>query len=113
MQTQNQGMQIPLSLATPQFNPNSPSHKKLPSSLIESSLLNISKDTLATRYRVTRYSNNSSDIFQSEVIFEKLKVTKSYNDLLEDLRAVIKNIIKKRTRIFSYQLLKLSHFKGN
>ena len=55
MQTQNQGMQIPLSLATPQFNPNSPSHKKLPSSLIESSLLNISKDTLATRYRVTRY----------------------------------------------------------
>ena len=106
-------MQIPLSLATPQFNPNSPSHKKLPSSLIESSLLNISKDTLATRYRVTRYSNSSSDIFQSEVIFEKLKVTKSYNDLLEDLRAVIKNIIKKRTRIFSYQLLKLSHFKGN
>ena len=33
IQTQTQG----ISLATPQFNPNSPLHKKLPSSLVESS----------------------------------------------------------------------------
>ena len=35
------------------------------------------------------------DIFQSEVIFEKLKVTKLKNDLLDDLRLEIKDIIKK------------------
>ena len=52
-------------------------------------------DTPTTRDRVTRYSNNSNDIFQSEVIFEKLKVTKSKNDLLDDFRAEIKDIIKK------------------
>ena len=34
MQTQTQRMQIPLSLTTPQFNPNSPLHKKLSSSLL-------------------------------------------------------------------------------
>ena len=32
---------------------------------------------------------------QSEVIFEKLKLTKSENDPLDDLRAEIKDIIKK------------------
>ena len=32
---------------------------------------------------------------QSEVIFEKLKLTKSENDLLDDLRVEIKDIIKK------------------
>ena len=52
-------------------------------------------DTPTTRDRVTRYSNNSNDIFQSEVIFEKLKVTKLKNDLLDDLRVKIKDIIKK------------------
>ena len=88
-------MQIPDSLATPQFNPNSPLHKKLPSSLVESSPSNISIDTPTTRDRVTSYSNNSNDIFQSEVIFEKLKVTKLKSDLLDDLRVEIKDIIKK------------------
>ena len=82
-------------LATPQFNPNSPLHKKLPSSLVESSPSNISIDTPTTRDRVTSYSNNSNDIFQSEVIFEKLKVTKLKSDLLDDLRVEIKDIIKK------------------
>ena len=75
-QAQTQGMQIPLSLATLQFNPNLPLHKKLPSSLVESSPSNISIDTPTTRSRVTSYSNNSNDALQSEVIFEKLKVTK-------------------------------------
>ena len=91
IQTQSQG----ISLATPQFNPNSPLHKKLPSSLAESSPSNISIDTPTTRDRVTSYSNNSNDIFQSEVIFEKLKVTKLKSDLLDDLRVEIKDIIKK------------------
>ena len=95
IQTQTQGMQIPLSLATKQYNPNSPLHKKLPSSLAESSPSNISIDTPTTRDRVTSYSNNSNDIFQSEVIFEKLKVTKLKSDLLDDLRVEIKDIIKK------------------
>ena len=95
--TQTQGMQIPLSLATPQFNTNSnsPLHKKLPSSLVESSPSNISIDSPTTCDRVTSYSNNSNYIFQSEVIFEKLKVTKLKNDLLDDLRVEIKDIIKK------------------
>ena len=88
-------MQIPLSLATPQFNPNSPSHKKLPSSLLESSPSNISMGTLATRDHVTSYSNNSNDIFQSEVIFEKPKATKLKNDLFDELRVEVKDIIKK------------------
>ena len=86
IQTQTQGMQNPLSQATPQFNLISPTHKKLPSSLLESSPSNISIDTPTTRDRVTRYYTNSNDIFQSEVIFEKLKVTKLKNDLLDDLR---------------------------
>ena len=90
-QTQTQGISLP----TPQFNPNSPLHKKLPSSLVESSPSNISIDTPTTRDRVTSYSNNSNDIFQSEVIFEKLKVTKLKSDLLDDLRVEIKDIIKK------------------
>ena len=104
IQTQTQGMQIPLLLATPQFNPNSPLHKKLSSSLTESSPSNISIDTPTTCDLVTSYSNNSNDVLQSEVIFEKLKVTKLKNDLLDDLRVEIKDIIKKRTRISSYQL---------
>ena len=87
-------MQIPLSLATPQFNPNSPSHKKLPSSLLESSPSNISMGTPATRDRVTSYSNNSNDIFQSEVIFEKPKATKLKNDLFDELRVEVKDIKK-------------------
>ena len=91
IQTQTQG----ISLATPQFNPNSPLHKKLPSSLAESSPSNISIDTPTTRDRVTSYSNNSNDIFQSELIFEKLKSTKLKSDLLDDLRIEIKDIIKK------------------
>ena len=81
VQTQTQGMQISLSLATPQFNPNSPTHKKWPSSLLESSPSNISVNTPTTCEGVTRYYNNSNDIFESEVIFEKLKVTKLKNDL--------------------------------
>ena len=80
IQTQTQG----ISIATPQFNSNSLLHKKLPSSLVESSPSNISIDTPTTRDRVTSYSNNSNDIFQSEVIFEKLKVTKLKSDLLDD-----------------------------
>ena len=81
-------------LATPQFNPNSPLHKKLPSSLVESSPSNISIDTSTTHARVTSYSNNSNDFLQSEVIFEKLKVTKWKHDLLDDLRVGIKDKIK-------------------
>ena len=95
IQTQTQGMQIPLLLVTPQFNPNSPLHKKLSSSLTESSPSNISIDTPTTCDLVTSYSNNSNDVLQSEVIFEKLKVTKLKNDLLDDLRVEIKDIIKK------------------
>ena len=95
IQTQTQGIQIPLSLTTPQFNPISPTHKKMPSSLLESSPSNISMDTPTTGDGVIRYSNNSNDIFQSEVIFEKLKVTKLKNNLLDDSRVEIKNIIKK------------------
>ena len=99
LQTQTQG----ISLAAPQFNPNSPLHKKLPSSLVESSPSNISIDTPTTRDRVTSYSNNSNDVLQSEVIFEKLKITKLKNDLLDDLRVEIKYIMKTRSRISSYQ----------
>ena len=84
-----------ISLATPQFNPNSPLTKKLLSSLVESSASNISIDTPTTHDRVKSYFNNSNDIFQSEVLFEKLKVTKLKNDLLDDLRVEIKDIIKK------------------
>ena len=114
-------MQILLSLATLQFNPNSPSHKKLPSSLVESSPSNISLDTPATRDRVKSYSNNSNDIFQSEVIFEKPKVTKLKNDLFDDVRVEIKYIIKKELESLhtnstcSQQItsLKLNHVNGN
>ena len=81
-------------LATPQFNPNSPLYKKLPFSLVESSPSNISIDTSTTHDRVTSYSNNSNDFLQSEVIFEKLKVTKLKHDLLDDLRVGIKDKIK-------------------
>ena len=88
-------MQNPLSQATPQLNSISPTHKKLSSSLLEPSPSNISIDTPTTCDRVTRYCNNSNDIFQSEVIFEKLKVTKLKNDLLDDLRVEAKDIIKK------------------
>ena len=79
-------MQISLSPTAPKFNSNSPWYKKLPSCLVESSSSNISIDTPTTRDRVTNYSNNSNDIFQSNVIFEELKVTKLKNDLLDDLR---------------------------
>ena len=51
--------------------------------------------TLATRDHVTSYSNNSNDIFQSEVIFEKPKATKLKNDLFDELRVEVKDIIKK------------------
>ena len=95
IQTQTQGIQTPLSLATPQFNPNSSSHNKLSSSLHESSPSNIPMDTPTARDHVTRYSNNSNGIIQSEIMFEKLKVTKLKNDLLDDLRVEIKDIIKK------------------
>ena len=88
-------MQNPLSQATPQFNSISSTHKKLPSSLLESSPSNIAINTPTARDRITRYSNNSNDIFQSEKIFEKLKVTKLKNDLFDDLRVEIKDIIKK------------------
>ena len=81
-------------LATPQFNPNSPLYKKLPFPLVESSPSNISIDTSTTHDRVTSYSNNSNDFLQSEVIFEKLKVTKLKHDLLDDLRVGIKDKIK-------------------
>ena len=65
-----------MSLATPQFHPNSKSHK-----------IKISIDNPKTRDRVARYC-----IFQSEVIFEKLKVTKLKKDLLDNLRVEIKDI---------------------
>ena len=58
IQTQTQGIQYPLSQATPQLNSVSATHKKLPSSLVESSTSNISIDTPTTRDRVTKYSNN-------------------------------------------------------
>ena len=88
-------MEISLSLATSQFKPNSPSHKKLPSSFLELSSSNLSMDPPTIRNRVKRYSINSNDIFQSEVVFEKLKVTKLQNNLLDDLRVEVKDIIKK------------------
>ena len=90
-------MQIPLSLATPLFNLNSSTHNKVPSSLLESSLSNTSMGTPTTRDRVTKYSNNSNDIFQSEVIFEKIKV------------------MKKKTKQVPQQvtLLKLNYLKGS
>ena len=71
--------------------------QKLSSSLVESSPSNISIDIRTTHdyVTVTSYSNNSNDIFQSEVIFEKIKVKKLKNDLLDDLRVEIKDIIKK------------------
>ena len=50
--------------------------------------------TPATRDRVTSYSNNSNDIFQSEVIFEKPKATKLKNDLFDELRVEVKGIKK-------------------
>ena len=84
-----------MSLATQQYNPNSPLHKELPSSLAESSPSNISIDTPTTRDGVTIYSKNSNDIFQSEVIFEKLKVKKLKKDLLDDIKIEMKDIIKK------------------
>ena len=52
-------------------------------------------DTPTTHDHVTSYFNNLNKIFQSEVIFEKLKVTKFKKDLLDDLRVEIKDIIKK------------------
>ena len=121
IRTQTQGMQNPLSQATPQFNSISPTHKKLSPSLLESSPSNISIDTPTTRDRVTRYSNNSNDIFQSEVIFEKLTLTKLKNDLLDDLRVEIKDIIKieleslhsNSTCSTTIILMKLNHLKGN
>ena len=91
-------MQNPLSQATLQLSSISPTHKKLSSSLLESPPSNISIDTPATHERVTGYSNNLNDIFQSEVTFEKLKVTKLKNDLLDDLRVEIKDIIKKELK---------------
>ena len=63
IQTQTQGMQIPLSLATPQFNPNSLLHKKLPSSLVESSPSNISMDTRTTRDQVLQVIPTTQMIF--------------------------------------------------
>ena len=59
-------------------------------------------DTPTIHDHVTSYFNNLNKIFQSEVIFEKLKVTKLKKDLLDDLRVEIKDIIKKRSRISSY-----------
>ena len=80
-----------MSLAIPQFNPNSPLYKKPQSSLLDSSPLNISMDTLTTRY-----SKNSNDILQSEVIFDKSKLTNLKNDLPDNLRIEIRYIIKKQ-----------------
>ena len=91
-------MQNPLSQATLQLSSISPTHKKLSSSLLESPPSNISIDTPATHDRVAGYSNNLNDIFQSEVTFEKRKVTKLKNDLLDDLRVEIKDIIKKELK---------------
>ena len=51
--------------------------------------------TPATRDHVTSYSNNSNDILKSEVIFEKPKATKLKNDLFDELRVEVKDIIKK------------------
>ena len=57
---------------------------------------NIFTDTATTRDRVTSSSNNSNDIFESGVIFEKLRVTKLRSDLLgKGFRVEIKYIIKK------------------
>ena len=52
----------------------------------------------------TRYSNNSNGIFQSEVIFKKPKLAKLKNDLLDDLRVGIKDIIKKELESLHTQL---------
>ena len=60
IQTQTQGMQIPLSLATPQFKQISPLYKKLPSSLLESAPSDISMDTPTTRDRVRRPKKRST-----------------------------------------------------
>ena len=66
------------------IQPKLPLHKKLPSLLVESSPWNISIGTPTTLDRVTSCSNNSNDVLQSEITFEKLKVAKLKNDLLED-----------------------------
>ena len=55
----------------------------------------MSHDTSTSRDRVTSYSNNSNNIFQSELIFEKLEGKKLKSDLLDDLRVEMKDIIKK------------------
>ena len=99
---QTQGVQILSSVAGPQFNSNSPSHEEQSSPLPYSSYSNISMDTPTNLDHVTRYSNNSHGIFQSEVIFEELKVTKLKKYVLDDLGVEIKDIIKK-SRISSYQ----------
>ena len=67
-------------------------------------------DTPTTPDRATSYSSNSNGIFQSEVIFEKRKVKKLKNDLLDNLRAEIKKHHQKRTRISSCQF-DMSHNK--
>ena len=78
-------------------------------------------NTPTTPDHVTTYSNNLNHIFQSEVVLEKLKVTKLKNDLLDDLRVEIKDIIKKALEslhtnpicsITNY-ILKLNDLKGN
>ena len=78
-------------------------------------------DTLTTHDHVTSYFNNLIKIFQSEVIFEKVKVTKFKKDLLDDLRVEIKDIIKKEVEslhttsinLQQITLLKLNHLQEN
>ena len=78
-------------------------------------------DTPTTRDCVTRYYNKSNDVFESEVIFDKLKVTKLKNDLLDDLRVEIKDVIKKELESLhtnpicstTKYITELDHLKGN
>ena len=70
----------------------------------------MSHDTPTFCDRVISYSNNSSDIFQSELIFEKLKGTKLKSDLLDELRVEIKDIIKKELEFLHTNS---THFRTN
>ena len=70
----------------------------------------MSHDTPTSRDRVTSYSNNSNNIFQSELIFEKLEGTKLKSDLLDDLRVEMKDIIKKE---LDFLHTNSTHFTAN
>ena len=90
-------MQIPLSLAIQSMTiqPKFTITQETAIVFSSTSHSNIFIDTPTTRDPDTSYSNNSNNVFSSELIFEKHKVTKLKNDLLDDLKIEIKDIIKR------------------